>query len=147
MNAKTIIGLALVVAFMGLGVYSFMSSQVNTVTIANAKQSQNTVQVTGAVDFATMNYDVDKQRLEFDLIEATKEEQAIDPERLHVVFYGEVPGNFEQATSVTVIGRNAADGFEADNMLVKCPSKYQGEENAEPTEDGGEIRTYESHTT
>ncbi|MFQ5607854.1 MAG: cytochrome c maturation protein CcmE, partial [Candidatus Zixiibacteriota bacterium] len=59
-----------------------------------------------------------------------------NPEKLKVIFYGEVPGNFEQATSVTVIGKPDSEGFVAENMLVKCPSKYQGEDGEEG--DGGE---------
>ncbi|HSH00363.1 MAG TPA: cytochrome c maturation protein CcmE, partial [candidate division Zixibacteria bacterium] len=127
-------------------VYSFWNTQVSSVTIANAKQSEHTVQVTGEVDFATMNYDIDKQRLEFDLMEPEGAANG-HPERLHVVFYGEVPGNFEQATSVTVIGKNGDDGFVADNMLVKCPSKYQGEDGEEHDYDSDEVRSYEAQTT
>jgi cytochrome c-type biogenesis protein CcmE len=42
------------------------------------------------------------------------------------------PANFEQAVSIVAIGQyNAAeDAFIADDLLVKCPSKYQ-EEQAE----------------
>jgi len=39
-----------------------------------------------------------------------------------------VPGNFDQATSVVLKGKPDNDGrFVAEQMLVKCPSKYQGE--------------------
>jgi cytochrome c-type biogenesis protein CcmE len=37
-----------------------------------------------------------------------------------------VPGNFEQATQVVVRGKQSSEGFIADKLLVKCPSKYQG---------------------
>ncbi len=42
------------------------------------------------------------------------------------------PANFEQATSIVAIGRYDAsqDAFVADDLLVKCPSKYQ-EQTAE----------------
>ena len=146
MNAKTGIGLALIVAFMALGAYSFFSSQVSSVTIANAKRANHTVQVTGAVDFETMNYDVTKQRLEFDLVDAEADDYSTS-ERLHVVFYGEVPGNFEQALSVTVVGKSGEDGFVAENMLVKCPSKYQGEDGQEYEEEGDGIHEYKSQAT
>ena len=45
---------------------------------------------------------------------------------MDVVYYGVVPGNFDQATSVLVRGKPEADGFVAEQLLVKCPSKYQG---------------------
>ena len=34
------------------------------------------------------------------------------------------PANFEQAEQVVVEGRMEGDAFAADNILVKCPSKY-----------------------
>lgn len=128
MNSKVIIGLALIIAFLALGLVSFMGSQVSSVTIENARRSVNVVQVEGAVDFATMNYDVNKHELQFDLINHAEDVvEGMEPHRLHVVYHGEVPGNFEQATSVTVVGKTDGDQFVAQKMLVKCPSKYQGE--------------------
>jgi cytochrome c-type biogenesis protein CcmE len=44
-----------------------------------------------------------------------------------VHYYGVVPGNFEQATSVVLKGKSTEGVFVAEQMLVKCPSKYQGE--------------------
>jgi cytochrome c-type biogenesis protein CcmE len=38
-----------------------------------------------------------------------------------------IPGNFDQAVSVVAIGKFAGDHFEATQLLVKCPSKYQAE--------------------
>ena len=133
MNAKFIIGLTLIVAFMVLGAYSFFDTQVSSVSFAAAKRTTNKVQVQGAVDFETMQYDMENKRLVFDLIET---EPGAD-ERITVIYHGEVPGNFEQATSVTVIGVNGEEGFVAENMLVKCPSKYDGEdgEDHEDSED------------
>ncbi|MDH4223841.1 MAG: cytochrome c maturation protein CcmE [candidate division Zixibacteria bacterium] len=39
---------------------------------------------------------------------------------------GVKPANFEQATSIVVIGMYRDGIFIADQVLVKCPSKYQG---------------------
>lgn len=139
MNAKFIIGLTLILAFMFLGAYSFFDTQVSSVSFAAAKKSTNKVQVQGAVDFETMQYDMENKRLIFDLVSA----EAGSDERITVIYHGEVPGNFEQATSVTVIGVNGEEGFVAENMLVKCPSKYEGEdpEDHEGYEDAEE-RSY-----
>ncbi|MGH9361973.1 MAG: cytochrome c maturation protein CcmE, partial [Thermoanaerobaculia bacterium] len=40
------------------------------------------------------------------------------------------PANFEDAISIVAIGRydQAGGEFAADQLLVKCPSKYQGAE-------------------
>jgi cytochrome c-type biogenesis protein CcmE len=44
-----------------------------------------------------------------------------------VQYHGVIPGNFDQATMVVAIGRYKGDHFEAEQLLVKCPSKYQTE--------------------
>jgi cytochrome c-type biogenesis protein CcmE len=48
-------------------------------------------------------------------------------EVLPVEYRGVVPGNFDQATSIVAIGRYRNGTFEAEELLVKCPSKYQAE--------------------
>ena len=50
---------------------------------------------------------------------------------MKVVYYGVVPGNFDQATSVVAKGIVKEQEFVADKLLVKCPSKYQGEDGEE----------------
>ncbi|MFH2036524.1 MAG: cytochrome c maturation protein CcmE, partial [Candidatus Zixiibacteriota bacterium] len=45
-----------------------------------------------------------------------------------VIYNGVVPGNFDQATSIVAVGKPGDEGFIADKLLVKCPSKYQGSE-------------------
>jgi cytochrome c-type biogenesis protein CcmE len=43
-----------------------------------------------------------------------------------VVYHGVVPDTFEMADTVTVGGRFRPDGvFEADQLFVQCPSKYE----------------------
>ena len=42
-----------------------------------------------------------------------------------VTYRGVRPGNFEQATSLVAIGTYRGEAFQADQILVKCPSKYQ----------------------
>ena len=44
---------------------------------------------------------------------------------------GVIPGNFDQAVSIVAIGRYQDDHFEAEQLLVKCPSKYQAEAERE----------------
>ena len=51
---------------------------------------------------------------------------------MKVQFDGVRPGNFDQATSVVLKGKPNDEGaFVADQILVKCPSKYQGEDGKE----------------
>ncbi len=149
MNAKLIIGLVLIASFMGLGVFSFVDHQVASMSIAQARETSKTVQIQGVIDFETVNYDVEKQQMTFDLLEKEENSNTAveNPERVRIIYHGEVPGNFDQAQSVTVIGVNGSEGFVAENMLVKCPSKYQGEDGEEEVDpDNMEVRSYSAPT-
>ena len=48
-------------------------------------------------------------------------------EVLPVEYKGVIPGNFDQATSIVAIGHYTEGKFQAEQLLVKCPSKYQAE--------------------
>lgn len=48
--------------------------------------------------------------------------------KLPIVFYGPRPDNFQRAASAIVEGEMLADGtFQADTLLLKCPSRYEEE--------------------
>lgn len=126
MNAKYIIGGLVVVVFMVWGASAFFKTTIQYVSIDEARTAERTVQVMGKIDFDVVKYNADDSRLEF----AVYDPEAADPsgaERMSVVYYGVVPGNFDQATSVVLKGKPDGEMFVADQMLVKCPSKYQGE--------------------
>jgi|TARA_B100002003_G_C14125351_1_gene541259 cytochrome c-type biogenesis protein CcmE len=54
-------------------------------------------------------------------------------QRLSVVFQGSLPQNFDHSTQVVVIGSVTNDGhIESDQLLVKCPSKYESAEEKAP---------------
>ena len=47
-------------------------------------------------------------------------------DQLPIVFYGPRPDNFQRAASAIVEGELLADGsFEAETLLLKCPSRYE----------------------
>lgn len=126
MNIRYIIGGLIVVVFIIWGATAFMKTTIQYVSIAEAKSATHNVQVIGKIDFNEVNYNEDDSRLEFAIYDNEAEEPTT-AERMDVVYYGVVPGNFDQATSVVLIGKPAENSFVADKMLVKCPSKYQGE--------------------
>ncbi|MCH9025331.1 MAG: cytochrome c maturation protein CcmE [candidate division Zixibacteria bacterium] len=130
MNAKTIIGLVIIGLTMIWGISSFLDSTIVYVSIAEAKTSSEMVQVMGKISKDEVSYNTDESRLEFTIYDADAE-TAETAERLRVVYYGVVPGNFDQATSVVAKGINNENEFVADKLLVKCPSKYQGEDGEE----------------
>jgi cytochrome c-type biogenesis protein CcmE len=118
MNAKIIAALALLVIAGAFGVSSFKKSMTPYVSFGDARRASGSVQVNGVL--ADKNYVLkpNEQYLEFKLKDSKGEV-------MNVEYRGVVPGNFDQATSIVAIGRYTSDRFEADQLLVKCPSKYQ----------------------
>ena len=127
MKPKLILGLLLVAASIAFGVTSFQKSLTPYVPFAEARRSGVSSQVNGTLaDPTKVRYDVDKGELVF----ALEDEKH---ETMEVVYRGVKPANFEQATSVVAIGAFKDGRFEADQLLVKCPSKYQAEGGATAT--------------
>jgi cytochrome c-type biogenesis protein CcmE len=126
MKAKYIIGAVIIVVFLAWGASAFFKTTIQYVPLAEAAGSTRTVQVMGKIDFSRVNYNSGQNRLEFAVYDATAKD-TLAAERMPVYYYGVVPGNFEQATSVVLKGKPSDGVFVAEQMLVKCPSKYQGE--------------------
>lgn len=126
MKAKYIIGGIIIVLFMIWGASAFFKTTIQYVSIEKARSSTKTVQVMGKIDFDKVNYNADDSRLEFAVYDAEAENK-MTATTMDVVYYGVVPGNFDQATSVVLKGKSDGNKFVAEQMLVKCPSKYQGE--------------------
>jgi cytochrome c-type biogenesis protein CcmE len=129
MKTKYIIGAIVIVVFGVWGASAFLRTTVQYVSIAEAKRSNKTVQTLGEIDFNDVHFDAENNRLIFSIFDAGSSDQT-QAERMRVIYKGVVPGNFEQATQVAVRGKMTPDGFLADKLLVKCPSKYQGLENS-----------------
>ena len=126
MKAKMIIGSVIILVAMAWGISNFMGTTVQYVSIAEARTANRTVQVLGKIDTEQVKYNSTDSRLEFAIYDPQAKEKA-NAESMHIVYYGTVPGNFDQATSVVCKGVNKEEGFVAEKLLVKCPSKYQGE--------------------
>jgi len=127
MNLKIVLALLLLGVSVAFGLTSFKKSMTLYISFEQAKRSCGLVQVNGKL--ADKNYVVkrDQQYLEFGL----KDSQG---EVMKVEYRGVIPGNFDQAISIVAIGRYAGNHFEAEQLLVKCPSKYQAEaEKKAPT--------------
>ena len=115
-------GAILVVGFLALGLSTFSCSMTPYVSFAEAKAAPRTVQVMGALEKGTSRYDTNTKTLLFTLYDE-KTKTSIP------VSYTDVkPANFEDAVSIVAIGRYGNGVFAAEKLLVKCPSKYQGEE-------------------
>jgi cytochrome c-type biogenesis protein CcmE len=120
MNVKVLVAVGLLAAAIAVGVTSFQKTMTPYISFAEARRASGLVQVNGKL--ADKNYVLNReeQYLEFKLRDAKDEV-------LPVVYRGVIPGNFDQAESVVAIGHYKGDHFEAEQLLVKCPSKYQAE--------------------
>ena len=120
MNLKVMVAGALVVAAVAIGVSSFNKTVTPYISFAEARRSPGLVQVNGVLADKRYVMKPTEQYLSFRL----KDDRG---EVLPVEFRGVIPGNFDQATSIVAIGRYHDGAFVAEQLLVKCPSKYQAE--------------------
>jgi cytochrome c-type biogenesis protein CcmE len=111
----------LAILFVGLGLTSFQKTLTPYVSFEAARGADGVVQVMGSLDKASDRYDDGRQELSFDLLD----EQG---GRMRVAYRGTRPANFNDAISIVAIGPYRDGRIEAERLLVKCPSKYQGAE-------------------
>jgi len=125
------VGGVLVVAFLAYGTTSFKSNLTPYVSFEEASRSASKVQVAGGLVENSTKYLDESEELRFTLVEE-------DGDTMTVHYKGIKPGNFEEAVQIVAVG-NYSDGvFHAEQLLVKCPSKYQGLED--------DVREYGSET-
>jgi cytochrome c-type biogenesis protein CcmE len=112
-------------AFLALGAYSFKSSLTPYVPFAEARKSRGVVQVAGALVKDSSRFAEEDGTLRFTLQESG------GSDILDVAYTGPKPSNFEDAVSIVAIGRFDGEIFAARQLLVKCPSKYQGTQRSD----------------
>lgn len=112
-------GLALV--FVLLGVTAFTKTLTPYLSFDEARKARGTVQVMGGLDKTSDRYDTTTQQLFFDLVDDRGA-------RMPVTYGGVRPANFKDAISIVAIGPYRDGRIQAEKLLVKCPSKYQGAE-------------------
>lgn len=120
MKIKAIIGGLIVVGLIALAAFTLSSTMTPYVSIKEAKMSGSQCQVKGEVVPGSAVYDMEKEVFRFKLVD--ENDEVID-----VVHNGVKPGNFDQATEVVVVGKYQNGVFDAKQILVKCPSKYEAE--------------------
>jgi cytochrome c-type biogenesis protein CcmE len=121
MKKGYIVAAVLAVAFVLLGVTSFTKTLTPYLSFEEARHARGVVQVMGGLDKTSDRYDTTTQRLSFDLVDDRGA-------RMPVTYGGIRPANFRDAISIVAIGRYREGRIEAEKLLVKCPSKYQGAE-------------------
>lgn len=117
------VGGVMIVAFLAYGATSFKSNLTPYVSFEEAQKSARKVQVAGGLVPDSTTYLEDEEMLRFGIVEDSGKTMTVHYE-------GVKPGNFEEATQIVAIGVYSEGVFHANQLLVKCPSKYQGIEEA-----------------
>lgn len=119
MNKKLIIGSLILAAFVTMALVSFMNSKIDYSDFSGAEKGA-TVQVIGSwIKERPFEYDSKKNVFSFYMKDKKNN-------TMKVVYPGAKPNNFEIASQVVVKGKYENRIFQADQILTKCPSKYEG---------------------
>jgi cytochrome c-type biogenesis protein CcmE len=119
-----VLGGVLLLAFAGFSLSSFKQTLTPYVSYTEAREASRVVQVAGALEKGSSSYEDARDFLFFTIKDPKTHES------LRVRYKGLKPANFEDAISIVAIGQydESSKEFEANKLLVKCPSKYQGAE-------------------
>lgn len=122
MNTKAIlIGGVSVSALCGV-MFAFLTNASPYVTIEEARKSTaDNLHVIGEVDKATVQLASLQRECRFVMTDETGQSLQI--------ISTDLPSNLAEADQVVAIGGMKGDHFQARQLLVKCPSKYQGQES------------------
>ncbi len=122
---KFIIGGALIfVAVIALVITSIDSTGAYYMTVAELNSDATAlagqkIRVSGGVVQESEDWDPVNLMLKFNMTDETGEQVLVS-------FHGSRPSNFSRATEAIVEGEMLSDGsFHADNLLLKCPSRYE----------------------
>ena len=121
MKPATWIGLAIIVGALAFGARAFVTNLTPYISFAQAREAKGQVQIVGKLDKTSVAYQENQKRLHFDILDDRGD-------RMSVAYSDVRPPNFEMATQITAIGSYDGTTFQANKLLVKCPSKYQGTE-------------------
>ena len=119
---RKIILIVLLVGFVAYAGFNLAESVTPYVSIAQARTSSSSVQVKGLLD---KNFQPMQSGDKFNF--SLQDEET--GETLLVVFDGVKPDQFDEAYHIVAVGKyEAADEtFHAKKLLIKCPSKYEGQ--------------------
>jgi cytochrome c-type biogenesis protein CcmE len=125
-----LLGIALLLAFAGFAFTSFKQTMTPYVSFKEARAMSRTLQVAGGLVKGSSSYH--DNALFFTIKEPST------GQTMQVRYRGLKPANFEDALSIVAIGRYRGEQLDAEKLLVKCPSKYQGVEQS----DGTKLKQY-----
>jgi len=121
-------GVAALAVFGTMAFLNFNKTVAPYVPFAEAKAAERTVQVAGAPNHEAARFDPSLKQFQFTM---SDEHGEVMP----VIFTGVKPGNFDEAEKVVVIGKYQEGAFHANQILVKCPSKYNDATTDDPAKE------------
>lgn len=134
-RSRTVIGaLVLIAGAIFIMLSGMRNSSQYFQTVSELKKHNDLVgkglRVNGHVDSTTVSWDADSLTLKFELTDGSSS--------LPVIYKGVAPDMFNSGESIVVEGKLGQDGiFHANNILVKCPSKYEPAAKEQTTADKG----------
>ena len=121
MNIKIIVAGVIIVAALIFGAISFVDTNVEYTDFGSAASSNKKVQVKGTwVKEKEAEFDGKNSQFVFYMKDDNGKE-------MRVVLDGAKPNNFELADAIVVKGRCQDGYFHANDILTKCPSKYEAD--------------------
>ncbi len=117
MNIKLYLGIGSIVLFTSLLMYNFGNSIDSYVNFEQAENRPSSHVIGTWDDSQDWGFSRESMRFTFHMKDQ-------DGNVRRVVYPRPKPNNFEQATQLVVIGEMRDNTFFANDMLMKCPSKY-----------------------
>lgn len=110
-------------AIVGVSV-AFIANASPYVTVSEARKTRATnVHLKGALEKNSIQTDLVAKTIRFKIKDAAGE-------LMTVVYSGPPPQDINQATEIVAIGSMRGSEFHSEKLLIKCPSKYEGENTA-----------------
>jgi cytochrome c-type biogenesis protein CcmE len=119
-KVKTIIGIVIIVAVIAAIVPTFLSNKIEYVSFNDAQHKTKTVEVKG-IWLKDKEAKFEGNKFSFYMKDDNNTE-------MKIVYDGAKPNNFEVAEAVVVKGKVKDGVFVANDILTKCPSKYEAKE-------------------
>ncbi len=120
MKAKYIVGIGIILLFLGFAGMNLQQSMTPYVSVAEARDKGTAVQIKGSRVSGSDMFDIEHKTFNFKILDEAGTE-------VQVIYDGVKPSNFDEAMEIVAKGRFNGDVFHASEILVKCPSKYEAE--------------------
>lgn len=121
MKTGTLISLLVAILATGGMVLAFLTNSSPYVTVAQAKEmTRDGLHIVGDMDKSTLENRVREGMVNFQMTDEKGD-------RIQVRYTGAPISNLGNATRVVVVGKMEGGEFHSNKIIVKCPSKYEGE--------------------